>query len=678
MDTNSRFTDDNFGGSDPLDPRFVNVDSPTELVQQVLENQQKKIDGIIEEGKTEDELYPEVLKAVKEAERKYRELLAQRERIEKNRYSRNTKIEREKRHKQRVEDILLERRLEETRKREAFAKIDMLKKHAMDAGYEWTKYALPHQWEGALTLASFGSSLLGDGTGTGKTLTSIMYCDMLPVGDRIGAKKVVVFVPNDLVTGYALEAQQWAPHRKNIIPLGGAKPGMRDLVKNFFNEMDEYFLVVNYESVWRDSSWLTSLEDVDAVIIDEAHNMKNTKGLTFDAVKEMQTKNFLPMTATFILNAADDIFASLSLIAPNTFRDLYSFRQTYLEQDFYTGKWGFRPGGEEALVRSMGGRIVKRTLEDTGIVLPTQHIKELLIKEDEISAQQAEVMRQLKEFAAINIPDVGEMSVTAMIALITRERQAATYPAGIEGKVTESMLQMNPELPPVGTVLFKVPDTVPSIKVDKAVERIVEVTKAGKRSVVFSQFKTALVGLEKALVEKGIRVARFDGDTKQSERLVIKKDFLRRKDGNDTDFKYDVVLANYKTGGVGLTFTAATYMLQMDEEWNPGKNHQARARIHRIGQTEETLVEIMRVEKSVDKWMQTLNETKDSIINGFEGATMNITSDLKEYFTKPEVSATEKIAEIEDKMEILDEPEEIAPEEEIDLSFLDDFDFGDK
>lgn len=678
MDTNRYFSDETPEEKpliDPLSPLLVKADSDTAFIKEVVANQQKLIDGIIEEGKTDDELYPEILKSIRKIQEEFRRLDAEKNRIEKNRYSRQAKIERHKRDMDRVNTILIEREELEAKRREAAEKVERLKAYALEQNFEWTKYALKHQWEGALTLASFGSALLGDGTGTGKTLTSIMYCDMLPVGDRIGAKKVVAFVPNDLVTNYALEVQQWAPHRKNVIPLSGAKPGMREMVRTFFNELDEFFLIVNYESAWRDSEWLTTLTDIDAVVIDEAHNMKNIKGNTYDAVKNMQSENFLPMTATFILNAADDIFSSLSLIAPKTFNDLWAFRRTYLEQDMYTGKWGFRPGGEKALIDSMGGRIVKRTLEDTGVKLPTQHIRELLIPQEDVSAQQREVMRQLKDYASLSIPDVGEMNVSAMIALITRERQAATYPAGIEAKVTEAMAEQNPGLPPVGTVLFKVPDTVPSVKIDIATERIVAATKGGKRTVVFSQFKTALVGLEKKLTEAGIRVARFDGDTKQQERLKIKKDFLRRKDGNNEDYHYDVVLANYKTGGVGLTFTAATYMIQLDEEWNPGKNQQAHARIHRIGQTEETLVEVFRVEKSVDKWMQTLNETKGSIIDGFEGATLNIKSEFQEYFaTNKEVTAEEVIEELEEA--VIDEPEadeETKEETEINLDFLDDF-----
>ena len=78
------------------------------------------------------------------------------------------------------------------------------------------------------------------------------------------------------------------------------------------------------------------------------------------------------------------------------------------------------------------------------------------------------------------------------------------------------------------------------------------------------------------------------------------------------------MLCNYKTGGVGLNFTGATQMIILDEEWNAGKSDQAFNRIDRIGQTEETTVHILRLEKTIDEWMAKLIESKRDMVEGFE------------------------------------------------------------
>ncbi len=95
-------------------------------------------------------------------------------------------------------------------------------------------------------------------------------------------------------------------------------------------------------------------------------------------------------------------------------------------------------------------------------------------------------------------------------------------------------------------------------------------------------------------------------------------------------------------------------MLQTDEEWNPSKNHQARSRIHRIGQTEETYVEIMRIDKSIDMWMKTLNEKKQAIINGFEDE-VGLMESLKSFF------ADSNFAKKPIEPELMDLDEEFDP-----------------
>jgi SNF2 family DNA or RNA helicase len=125
-------------------------------------------------------------------------------------------------------------------------------------------------------------------------------------------------------------------------------------------------------------------------------------------------------------------------------------------------------------------------------------------------------------------------------------------------------------------------------------------------------------------------VARFDGDTPESERVKIKEDVDRRtcEAPDYGQYKYQVVLCNYRTGGVGLNFTAMTETIFMDEEWNPGKADQAMGRTDRIGQTEETNVHILRVPGTIDTWMVNLNEEKADIISGFESATKDTAKSL--------------------------------------------------
>jgi SNF2 family DNA or RNA helicase len=519
------------------------------------------------------------------------------------------------------------RRLEEE-KAQAF--IDMVD-NARKANYKWVDHAKPHQWEGAMTIAHYGSVIESDDTGLGKTLTTIMACDMA------GDKKILVVLPNDVVSNFSDEFQRWAPHRQ-FLPIIGANPAMRKMMQNIIENSNEFVVLVNYESLWRDNSWLAGIK-WDKIIVDEAHNMKEETSLTFEAINSYDYKTCVPVTATTILNSPGDLYTLLHLIAPDKFWDKRRFLNSYCMQDSDL-KWVFRPGGEKALMASLKGRIIKRSYEEAGIELPQKTINEVVIPYAALSDNQRTIMKQIDEFAEIAL-DTGEsIGISAMIAVITRGRQASTFPAGIEIKMTQTMhdnmeAMGHPIIPDVGTVLLKVPDTVPSIKLDMAEAKLErKVKEEGKRCVVFSQFKTALADLERRLIARGIRVVRYDGDTNKNTRLEVKRDFLRNPDGTQPEnYKYDVVLANYKTGGVGLTFTGATYMLCPDEEWNPAKNHQAISRIHRIGQTEPVEIDILRIENSIDMWMKTVNEIKKAIVDGFD-AEIDLVESLRKYLNR--------------------------------------------
>jgi SNF2 family DNA or RNA helicase len=643
-----------------LEGEIVDID-PTTMLEQA--------NAAYEELADIDAIEEESLAKLIEEERKIKEALDENKRKQREianaRFTRRAQLREAEKRKQEAETKVAEqiryRQLEEA-KAQRFREMVA---NAKEAGYAWVDYAKPHQWEGAMTIAHYGSAILADDTGLGKTITGIMALDLAE------AKKVLVLVPNDIVTGQADEFKTWAPHR-SIIPIEGANPAMRKMVKTIVDNSNEFVIVVNYESLWRDFSWL---EDVrwDYIVVDEAHNMKNEEGLTFTALDQFRYNHFLPVTATTILNSPGDLFALLHMLDKVRFNDKRLFLQSYCTQT-EQNKWVFRPGGEKALMKSLPGRFIKRSYLEANVKIPDMHIVEVEIPRKDVSEAQLTIMKQLNEFAAIALESGESMSVTAMIALITRERQAAVYPAGIEVKMTQKMYDDAVEygwpgggpIPEVGTVLFKVPDNTPSIKLDWAEERLEHMVRnRGRRCVVFSQFKTALADLEKRLIARGISVVRFDGDTNKNLRYEVKRDFLRPASGErKTDYKYDVVLANYKTGGVGLNFTDATYFLGLDKEWNPAKNHQARSRIHRIGQTEETLAEYLNIQGSIDGWMTTVNEIKEAIVNGFE-AEIDTVESLRQYLTQSieqdETKAIESTATSTD----------VTEDEDEDLSWLD-------
>lgn len=541
---------------------------------------------------------------------------------------------------------------ENERVRAEFARQSAMFDEAM-LKYEWGTKAKAHQIEGAKKLAIAKRAILGDKRGLGKTLTSIAWADLS------GSRKVLAVVPNDVRGNFIREINYWAPHR-SAVDLGGMSKIQRNGLLEVFKNMDDIFVVVNYEAWVKDFSLLQSFIDChfDTLIADEAHMMKemttsafrgvqkivlaenqcpqckgtNIEGTTYvpgkghvrkcydcNHVQEKffdfcSVKNILPMTGTPILNKPQDIFPLLNLVNPVMFADKKDFLYSYCEMDD-DGKWKFRPGGVERLTTRLSGVYVARDRYQAGVEIPKQSVQ---VHEIEFSAEthpeQWKAYKILSEKSALVVNDMlaedenkAAMPVLYMIALITRQRQMAVYPAGIEFKD-----------PNTGQLLFKT-DVVESAKLDYAENLISQLVQdEQERVVLFSQFKQPLIEMERRLSRLGIRVVRYDGDTPHSLRQEIQIDFDRKYASPDRPYKWDIVLGHYKTGGTGINLNAATQMILLDEEWNPGKDDQAKGRIDRMGQDEETTVHVLRLKDTIDYWMASLIESKRQMIEGFE------------------------------------------------------------
>jgi SNF2 family DNA or RNA helicase len=522
---------------------------------------------------------------------------------------------------------------------------------------------LPFQWRGALFGAGARRWVLGDGMGLGKTRQSIGWLDL------VQARKVLVVCQADICDQFAGEIMSLAPHR-TVFNLYKKTPKTRHALMEKVLAADEACVVVNYE-IWRkDKDLLAKLMDwrIDSMIVDEAHNLKNTstsnfkyidmlvkvdnvcpnckghiKGL-YGADKKLKPcpgcgwvkgdstpvryaykldewvstksmKNVCFTTGTPILNSPLDIYALLHLCDPMLFARKTQFLETFCITNYHSGKVEFRDGQLDNLRPLIAGRFIARSREDAGIVLPVQRKHIVRVDLDPNAYQkQYGIVRQLSERAQIMLDSGESMTIMHLIALITRKRQANVWPAGIELKDAE------------GNVIFSVGNEVrESAKLDVALEHILAIHAEGRRQVVFSQFSTALDGFKDILEENGLRVAVLTGATPRKLRDEIKNNFYEAKGEVP---KWDIILCNYKTGGTGLNLTSASATHIIDEEWNPGKRDQAYARTDRIGQELENDVYIYRIPASIDTWMANTIHRKEQMVSAFQDTMVDESADM--------------------------------------------------
>lgn len=503
--------------------------------------------------------------------------------------------------------------------------------------------ALPHQIDGAILAAVAEQALVADKRGLGKTLTSLIYCDIREL------KKVIVICPSDTMDNYIREIKIWTPHRA-VIKLGKMNKGQRDIVLSSIRSLKQFVVVLNYEAWRKDPLYIKDLIALkaDALILDEAHHAKTLSTSICKGVMDLRfapnicpgcgapnvsrdkTQNYakcscghdgeltefssikyvLPMTGTPILNRPQELFPHLKLIDPSNFWKESQFLWDFCVKDS-TGHWKWRYNAEREVVKKVGPRYICRDAKSAGVIIPPQDIvvhRIAMSDLEESYPKQYKAYSQVRDFAQVVLdPDSNlAMSFSTKIEVLLRLRQAINWPAGIELKMWNEDTERKETVAKL--------EVHESIKIDKAVEIIEEIVEEGERVILFSQFKSTLQELERRLGSKSVR---YDGDSSDSLKSAIELDF-DPKTCDPSNPRWKVVLCNYKSAGEGLNFHSATHEVILDSEWNPGKRDQAYGRIHRMGQTRETTVHVIQVEPSVDSWMASLVEEKEGMIAGFE------------------------------------------------------------
>ena len=107
--------------------------------------------------------------------------------------------------------------------------------------------------------------------------------------------------------------------------------------------------------------------------------------------------------------------------------------------------------------------------------------------------------------------------------------------------------------------------------------------KEGHKVLLFSQTRAMLDLMEIMVKEMKFKFLRLDGSTPVSKRSFIIDQFNAKKD-------IFIMLLTTRTGGVGISLTAANRVVLFDPDWNPMTDIQSRERAWRLGQTREVVI----------------------------------------------------------------------------------------
>jgi superfamily II DNA or RNA helicase len=437
----------------------------------------------------------------------------------------------------------------------------------------------PYQRRGLDFLAYLASfrfgGILADDMGTGKTGTAIAH--LAKRKEDEGASPVLVIAPTSVTHTWENEIKKFAPSLRTLRLQSGSDRAAK------YDTLHDYDVVVTSYALARLDAHQLERFRFRTLVLDEAQNAKNPASQIAKVVRGLQADHRLALTGTPVENSLRDLWAIFGFVEPGLLGSEASFRRRF-ELPIADGD-----EGAAAVLRSrLEPFVLRRTKEDVAKELPER--TEAVI-ECELTALQRRLYRGIAEAARRDVlakydEEGGESTTVHVLAALTRLRQVCAHPGLLAPEYLDD------------------PDA--SGKFDAFIETVEEVLDGGHKVLVFSAFASMLRIMRTALDRRTIAYGYLDGSTKDRDRQFEVERFM-------SDDGPPVFLCSLKAGGVGLTLTAADYVILYDPWWNPAVERQAIDRTHRIGQTRPVTAYRMVTVGSVEEKIRALAERKSAL-----------------------------------------------------------------
>jgi superfamily II DNA or RNA helicase len=425
-------------------------------------------------------------------------------------------------------------------------------------------------------LSSFRfGGILADEMGLGKTVQVIAHIERRK--EMEGASPVLVIAPTSVTHTWENEIRKFAASLRTLRLQSGNERASK------YETIHDYDVVITSYALARLDAHQLERFRFRTLVLDEAQNTKNPGSQIAKVVRGLQADHRLALTGTPVENSLRDLWAIFGFVEPGLLGSESSFRRRF-EVPISDGD----EGAAAALRSRLEPFLLRRTKEDVARELPER--TEAVI-ECELTPLQRRLYRGIAEAARRDVlakydEEGAEAATVHVLAALTRLRQVCAHPGLLVPEYLED------------------PDA--SGKFDAFIETVEEVLDGGHKVLVFSAFASMLRVMRTALDRKTIAYGYLDGSTKDRDRQ-IEVDRFMRDDGPP------VFLCSLKAGGVGLTLTAADYVVLYDPWWNPAVERQAIDRTHRIGQTRPVTAYRMVTAGSVEEKIRALAERKTAL-----------------------------------------------------------------
>ena len=462
-------------------------------------------------------------------------------------------------------------------------------------GFEFKTKPFSHQLEGVEYGLKYDRWFLGDEQGLGKTkqVIDIAVARKVMYGYRFclivcGVNTLKWNWVNEIHTHSKEDAYILGQRRKGTkIRIGSTKDKLEDLKLMYdIKEPHPYSIITNVES-FRDKNIADTISDlckkgiIGMCAADEMHKMKNPTA--------QQTKGFLKclpycrigMTGTPLMNSPMDLYVILKWLGYES-HAFYSFKQHYCVMGGYGG---YEIVGYKNLdqLTAQVREIMLRRLKSEVLDLPEKIYVDDIV---EMDGKQAVMYKEVEAGLKADYIN-GDIDLTNPLSALIRLRQTTGYPGILSETITESA------------------------KLDRMEEIVENCISNDEKVIIFSNWTQMTSVIFDKVAKYGCGV--ITGETADSNRQAIVNKF-------QSDDTLKVIVGTIGAMGTGLTLTAATTVIFVDEPWNKALFDQAVDRAHRIGQKNNITIYSIMCKDTIDERIHNLIYKKgamsDAIIDG--------------------------------------------------------------
>ena len=438
----------------------------------------------------------------------------------------------------------------------------------------------PYQMEGLNWLRhSWGQgtdTILADEMGLGKTIQTITFLySLYKEGHCKGP--FLVSVPLSTIINWEREFETWAPDFYVVTYVGdkdsrvvtrehelsfeeGAVRGGNKACKMRSASVKFHVLLTSYELVSIDAALLSSVEWA-ALVVDEAHRLKNNQSKFFRILNSYNIRYKLLLTGTPLQNNLEELFHLLNFLCPDKFNELGCFQNEFADLT-----------KEEQVKRlhdMLGPHMLRRLKADVLKNMPT---KSEFIVRVELSPMQKKYYKYIltRNFEALNTRSGGQQ--VSLLNIMMDLKKCCNHPYLFPVASQEA-----PSLP---NGMYEINAlTKASGKLVLLSKMLRLLKEQGHRVLIFSQMTKMLDILEDFLEGEQYKYERIDGGITGT----LRQDAIDRF--NAPGAQQFVFLLSTRAGGLGINLATADTVVIYDSDWNPHNDIQAFSRAHRIGQT---------------------------------------------------------------------------------------------